>query len=230
MTELAKVLLLAALMGTTACAEPEADAPTNTHLEHDSLDGHPMWNSSGYFELEDGPVAPFCLGVLTTPRQALVPWGCLGHTHPTWLTFKTGADASAKPVDVVKAPEDSIEPDSLGWVVDLAEAPMDARPAPRATSLPRAGDVLDVGAFTYRAVVDDQKPERRVWRAEVVEAGEGYFVADLLDGVSGCHGDLGAAAYDRTGALAGILTGTDEGGPVHPINDGCVTRFVFEVL
>ncbi len=202
-----------ALFMAIACAVPTAMEETD-----------PAGASAGYLVHHDGWVDPFCHAVLVGPTLVLTPTHCARRDAPSWLSFA-----------VALAPDAFVGVDGeVGSALDdgpLTLLRLEAAPALGGSAAvgarPSLGDRVSATSFAA-TIRGDGLPPASGWTAEVIEVGDDAFVAELVEGRPGCHGERGVAAWvdDR---LVGVLVGTAAGGPEHPASPVCVTRYRFAV-
>lgn len=209
-------LLAALLLGCHGTHGVDLDPDAAVAAEPQAL-------AAGFLSHRRGIVRPYCHGVLVGPRAALAARGCVASTYPEALSFAVGSDPGYEIPVVGVAPGSDPDSDIVELVLD---APLEhGRPASMGDAMPAVGSSVHATSFVHVGAGDGAPTESR-WTADVIEAQGGRFVAELSDGVSGCHGDLGVAAF-QDGHLVGVLTGVADGGPPHPVSEVCVTRFVF---
>jgi hypothetical protein len=195
-----------ALEESATATEPTASLPAEVR-------------AAGWLTHFEGAVDPLCHASLVSPSSVLTAAGCLEDTYPTAYSFSVAGDP-ARPVEITR--ELRMAQD---WVVLELEAPLEWNGAPFDAGGVQPGDVLQMLSFVYVIRGESLPPPMR-WTAEVVEVSNDTFTADLIDGAPGCHGDLGAAAF-HDGEIAGVLVGTRSGGPLHPSDPVCRSRYVF---
>lgn len=207
-------LLTVLLLG---CHDAHATAPTS---DESGVTADPQALAAGFLVHERGLVRPHCHAVLTGPRVALAARGCLASTYPEALSFAVEGDPEYEiPVIGAMSP-----PDADTVALELDAALEHGAPAELGV-MPRVGAIMSATSFVHVASTDAAPAPSR-WTAEVIAAQGVRFVAELRDGVSGCHGDLGVAAF-IDGRIVGVLVDVMGGGPTHPASEHCVTRFVF---
>lgn len=207
----------------TACVADDPDrneafavVPEGPHRAEARASGPmraPALASAGWIDRLDGPITPWCGAVLVAPDVAMTSARCVVGLDPELLAVGFGGtrDRAYAIADVLLS--DSTEPEHALAAVRLAEAVPDVVPA----DLGEASGGCDLTSVAYRFVERGDPGARWLW--------SGCLVGKALlaeTGAPNCHGDLGAAAFDASGALIGIA--------VDAAGDGCADRQVLATV
>jgi hypothetical protein len=222
-----------ALLTLAGCRHPveggqEPGLQTTPVADADAHPGDRQALAAGYLTHYRGDVDPYCHGVLVDSTTVLTAAHCVAGVPAAALAFAVEADPGYEiPVRRVSGdPFDEHRPEQQRGVWLELEQPLErATSAEMTTVMPTVGDRLALTSFTHTERIEGAPAAKR-WTAVVTEQTHDGFVAELLDGSPGCHGDLGVPAF-FDGAVAGVLVDVLPGGPDHPEDPICFTRFEF---
>ncbi|MBC8068995.1 MAG: hypothetical protein IAG13_11735 [Deltaproteobacteria bacterium] len=169
--------------------------------------------ASGWLELADSPIVPWCGAVLVAPDVAITSARCVLGYDAGFLEVGFGQVGAAKTVGVERMEiQRDVEPELALAALQLSAPVVGADPAELTHAEPRER-LCGIRSISYTYALVGESSPRWSWAGCIDPREPSWITAQV--GAPNCHGDLGAGAFLPNGALLGVVVDArSEGGCV----------------
>jgi hypothetical protein len=159
--------------------------------------------ASGWIELADSPIVPWCGAVLVAPDVAITSARCVLGYDAGFLEVGFGQVGATKKVAVDRVElQRDVAPELALAALQLSEPVVGAHPADLTKADPRER-ICGVRSVSYTYALVGEPSPRWSWAGCIDPREPSWITAEV--GAPNCHGDLGAGAFLPNGALLGVV-------------------------